>query len=96
MSNQTERDTLGELLFREFNAYATALTEHGEDWAHAWPSVTWPPHTPLAVLQGRFAVAREAAAAIGVELSDSKITEEQQVRLEYRALFPDGAPTFIG
>ncbi|MFB6985558.1 hypothetical protein [Streptomyces sp. NPDC056304] len=96
MSNQTERDTLGELLFREFDAYATALTEHGEDWAHAWPSVAWPPHTPLAGLQGRFAVAREAAAAIGVKLSDSEITEEQRVRQQYRALFPDGHPTLIG
>ncbi|MFI6277992.1 hypothetical protein [Streptomyces sp. NPDC050988] len=96
MSNQTERNTLGELLFREFNAYATALTEHGEDWAHAWPSATWPPHTPVAALQGRFAVAREAAAAIGVKPSDSQITEEHQVRLEYRALFPNGAPTLIG
>ncbi|RNG04744.1 hypothetical protein [Streptomyces botrytidirepellens] len=96
MSDQTERDTLGELLFREFNAYATALTEHGEDWAQAWPSTTWPPHTPLLALQGRFAVAREAAAAIGVEPSDSQITEEHRARLEYQALFPDGAPTLIG
>ncbi|MET8816542.1 hypothetical protein ABZW47_31655 [Streptomyces sp. NPDC004549] len=96
MSNQTERDTLGELLFREFDAYVTALTEHGEDWAHAWPSVTWPPHTHLAVLQGRFAVAREAAAAIGVKLSDSEVTEEQRVRQKYRELFPGGHPTLIG
>ncbi|MFI9772214.1 hypothetical protein ACIHJG_35930 [Streptomyces sp. NPDC052415] len=96
MSNQTERDILGELLFREFQAYAAALTEHGEEWAHAWPSATWPPDSPLAALQGRFAVAREAAAAIGVEPSDSEITEEHQVRLEYQALFPDGLPTLIG
>ncbi|MFJ9580841.1 hypothetical protein ACIRQF_31185 [Streptomyces sp. NPDC101191] len=96
MSNRTERDTLGELLFREFDAYAAALTEKGEDWAHAWPSDSWPPHTPLATLQGRFAVAREAAAAIGVAPSDSEITEEHRVRLEYRALFPDGAPPLSG
>ncbi|MFD5079546.1 hypothetical protein [Streptomyces sp. NPDC058371] len=96
MSNQTERDTLGELLFREFNAYAAALTEHGETWAPAWPSATWPPHTPLAVLQGRFAVAREAAAVVGVGPSDAEITEEHQVRLAYRTMFPDGAPSFSG
>ncbi|MCX4826357.1 hypothetical protein OG883_42715 [Streptomyces sp. NBC_01142] len=96
MSNQTERDTLGELLFREFHAYATALAEHGEDWARSWPSANWQPHTPLAVLQGRFAVAREAAAVIGVRPSDSEITEEHQVRLAYRAMFPDGAPALIG
>ncbi|MEU5199014.1 hypothetical protein AB0G86_34085 [Streptomyces scabiei] len=96
MSNQTERNTLGELLFREFTAYAAALTEHGEDWSYAWHSATWPPHTPLAALQGRFAVAREAAAAIGVKPSDSQITEEHQARLEYQALCPDGAPTLIG
>lgn len=63
MSNQTERNTLGELLFREFTAYAAALTEHGEDWSRAWHSATWPPHTPLGALQGRFAVAREAAGS---------------------------------
>ncbi|MEU6290390.1 hypothetical protein [Streptomyces sp. NPDC046988] len=96
MSNQTERDTLGELLFREFGAYAAALDEHGEDWAHTWPSATWPPHTPLAALQGRFAVAREAAAAVGVEPSDAAITEEHQMRQEYRAMFPDGPPVLIG
>ncbi|WP_440581059.1 hypothetical protein [Streptomyces sp. PT19] len=95
MSNQTERNILGELLFREFHAYASALTEHGEDWAQAWPSDTWPPDSPLAALQGRFAVAREAAAAIGVEPSDNEITEEHQVRLEYRAWFPDGPPALI-
>ncbi|MER5615981.1 hypothetical protein [Streptomyces sp. NPDC002215] len=93
MSNQTERDTLGELLFREFHAYVTALTEHGEDWAHTWPSATWQPHTPLAVLQGRFAVAREAAAVVGVGPGDIEITEEYKVRLAYRAKFPDGAPS---
>lgn len=96
MSNQAERNTLGELLFREFTAYAAALTEHGEDWSHAWPSAAWPSHTPLAALQGRFAVAREAAAAIGVKPSDRQIAEEHQARLEYQALFPDGAPTLIG
>ncbi|MGC5263919.1 hypothetical protein ACPXCO_23155 [Streptomyces cyaneofuscatus] len=96
MSNQTERDTLGDMLFREFNAYATALAEHGEDWANSWPSATWQPHTPLAVLHGRFAVAREAAAAVGVGPSDSEITEEHQMRLAYRAMFPDGAPTLTG
>ncbi|MFD6334901.1 hypothetical protein ACFWGI_35735 [Streptomyces niveus] len=96
MSNQTERDTLGELLFREFDAYVTALTEHGECWSDAWPSVTWSSHPTLAVLQGRFAVAREAAAAVGVRLSDSEIAEEQRERQKYRELFPDGAPTLVG
>ena len=96
MSNKTERGILGDLVLREFDAYATALTENGEDWAGAWPSLTWPPHTPLAVLEGRFAVAREAAAAIGVAPSDNEITEEHQARLQYRALFPDGAPPLIG
>ncbi|MFI1701453.1 hypothetical protein ACH419_36610 [Streptomyces bobili] len=96
MSNRTECDTLGELLFREFNAYATALTEHGVDWADAWPSATWPTDTPLAALHGRFTLAREAAAVIGVKPSDSEITEEHRVRLEYRALFPDGAPKLLG
>jgi hypothetical protein len=96
MSNQTERDTLGELLFREFDAYAKALHEHGEDWAHAWPSATWPPHTPLAILQGRFALAREAAAAVGVQLSDATITKEYRERQEYRAMFPDGPLDLIG
>lgn len=96
MANQTERDTLGELLFREFNAYATALTEHGEDWAHAWPSATWPSHSPLTVLQRGFAVAREAAAVVGVEPSDSQITEEQKARQQYRVLVPDGAPSLSG
>ncbi|MFJ5952610.1 hypothetical protein [Streptomyces noursei] len=95
MSNQTERDTLGELLFREFGAYAAALTEHGEPWTH-WPSATWPPHTPLAALQGRFTVAREAAAAVGVEPGDAAITEEHQVRLEFRSMFPDGPSARIG
>ncbi|MFH0245970.1 hypothetical protein ACGRHY_26950 [Streptomyces sp. HK10] len=95
MSNKMERDTFGELLFREFGAYAAALDEHGEDWAQTWPSATWPPHTPLAALQGRFAVAREAAAAVGVEPSDAAITEEHQVRLEYRAMFRDGPPALI-
>ncbi|MFH8257853.1 hypothetical protein [Streptomyces roseolus] len=95
MSNKMERDTLGELLFREFGAYAAALDEHGEDWEQTWPSVTWPPNTPLAVLQGRFAVAREAAAAVGVMPSDAAITEEHRLRLEYRVMFPDGPPTLI-
>lgn len=95
MSNKMERDALGELLFREFGAYASALDEHGEDWAQTWPSATWPPHTPLAALQGRFAVAREAAAAVGVEPSDVAITEEHQARLEYRSMFPDGPPALI-
>ncbi|MET9109380.1 hypothetical protein [Streptomyces zhihengii] len=96
MSNQNERDTLGELLFREFGAYAAALDELGQDWAHTWPTATWPSHTPLAALQGRFAVAREAAAAVGVAPSDAAITEEHQVRQEYRAMFPDGPPSIIG
>ncbi|MGW3391922.1 hypothetical protein [Streptomyces cinereoruber] len=92
MSNKMERDTLGELLFREFGAYAAALDEHGEDWAQTWPSATWPPHTLLAALQGRFAVAREAAVAVGVQPSDAAITEEHQARLEYCAMFPEGPP----
>lgn len=96
MSNQAERNVLGELLFREFHAYASSLTEHGEDWAHAWPSDAWPPNSALAALQGRFAVAREAAAAIGVEPSDSMITQEHQVRMEYRAWLPDSPPALIG
>ncbi|MGZ2361480.1 hypothetical protein LRE75_33180 [Streptomyces sp. 372A] len=95
MSNKTERDTLSELLFREFSAYAAALDEHGEDWAHAWPSATWLPGTPLAALQGRFAVAREAAEAVGIKPSDSAITEEHQMRREYRAMLPDGPPARI-
>ncbi|MER7194763.1 hypothetical protein [Streptomyces flaveolus] len=96
MSNRTDRDRLGELMFREFSTYATALTECGEDWARAWTSATWPPHTPLAVLQSRFAVAREAAAVVGVKPNDSKITEEYQARLEYSKMFPDGPPTLTG
>lgn len=89
MANQTERDTLGELLFREFNTYATALTEHGEEWARAWPSATWPPDTPLAALQRGFAVAREAAAVVGVKPSDNQITDEQKARQQYRVLVSD-------
>ncbi|MER5889664.1 hypothetical protein ABT160_38055 [Streptomyces sp. NPDC001941] len=96
MSNQSERDALGELLYREFRAYTAALDEHGEDWAQAWPSHTWPPLTLLAALQGRFAVAREAAAAIGVKPSDAAIAEEHRVRQEYLALFPDGPPALSG
>lgn len=52
------------------------------------------PH-PLGALHGLFTLAREAAAVIGVKPSDSKITEEHRARLEYRALFPDGAPKIL-
>ncbi|MFF8431774.1 hypothetical protein ACF07Y_42970 [Streptomyces sp. NPDC016566] len=95
MSNESERSILGELLFRESNAYVAALIEHGEDWTCVWPSV-WPPQTPLAAVQGRFAVVREAAAAIGVAPSDSEITEQQEERMQYREMFPDGAPKLFG
>jgi hypothetical protein len=96
MSNQAERDALGELLFREFNAYATALTEHGKDWAEAWPSATWPTDTPLSTLRGRFALAREAAEVVGVKLNDSEITQQHRERMAYRAMFPSGMPTLTG
>ncbi|MFI5864758.1 hypothetical protein [Streptomyces sp. NPDC051546] len=96
MSNRTERDILGELLFREFGTYAVALAEHGKDWMNAWPTATWPLHSPLAALQGRFAVAREAAAAVGVKPTDAAITEEHRVRVEFRSMFPDGPPPLSG
>ncbi|WP_327391525.1 hypothetical protein OG728_39325 (plasmid) [Streptomyces microflavus] len=92
MSNQSERDELGDLLFAEFALYAEALSEQREGWEEAWPSVTWPPHTLMATLQGRFAVARKAAAVVGVKPSDSEITDEHKARVAFRSMFPDGAP----
>ncbi|MGP3950853.1 hypothetical protein [Streptomyces sp. 7N604] len=99
MSSQQERDALGELLFREFAAYAVALTEHGEQWAQVWPrkdEEEWPPGSELDWLHGRFVLAREAAAVVGVRLSDKEITRQHQERLEYLRAFPNGMPSLTG
>lgn len=96
MANQTDRDTLGEMLMRDFRIYATALAQRHTDWADVWPSVTYPPNDPLAVLQGRFDVAREAAAVVGVKPSDDEITAEHRARLAYREMYPTGAPGLVG
>ncbi|WP_327411350.1 hypothetical protein OG458_42190 (plasmid) [Streptomyces sp. NBC_01281] len=97
VANQRERDAYGDSLHNEFDAYASALTARGKDWASTWSSA-WPPEPPLddpslAALQARFALAREWAAVAGIRPSDHDITDEHRARQAYRDLFPDGAPT---
>jgi len=92
MSTHQERDVLGELLFREFHAYAAALAEHGEHWPERWLQ-EWPASTELAQLRGRFLLAREAASVVGIRLADEQITRQHQERLEYLRAFPNGAPS---
>ncbi|MFE7778429.1 hypothetical protein ACFU5O_32000 [Streptomyces sp. NPDC057445] len=98
MSTQAERGQLAEILFREFDAYATALTQHGQDWTQAWPrhAEPWPTSTELARLHERFLLAQEAARAVGVDLTDQEITQQYRERLEYRRNFPNGMPSLTG
>ncbi|KIF00919.1 hypothetical protein PL81_38515 [Streptomyces sp. RSD-27] len=93
MSNSKERGRLGDILLREFGEYATALTEAGEDWATVWWHERWAPETRLRWLHGRFLLAREMAAAVGVWMDDEEITAEHTARLEYLQMFPDGTPS---
>ncbi|MGW6203681.1 hypothetical protein ACWF9B_08550 [Streptomyces sp. NPDC055089] len=96
MANQLDRDTMGEMMMREFRIYATALAQRHTNWADVWPSVTHSPNDHMAVLRGRFEVAREAATVVGIERSDDDITTEHRARLAYRETYPDGAPNLDG
>ncbi|MEV6400832.1 hypothetical protein AB0M39_39675 [Streptomyces sp. NPDC051907] len=94
MSTHKERGRLGDILLREFAAYATALTETGHDWT-AWPGATRPPDPRLAWVHGRFLLARECAAAAGLYRTDAQITQEHRERLAHHELFPHGMPSLF-
>ncbi|RSS95083.1 hypothetical protein EF903_05435 [Streptomyces sp. WAC05292] len=93
MSNVKERGRLGDILLREFGELADALTEAGYDWTAVWYCESWPSASRLRWLHGRFLLAREMAAAVGVHIPDEEITQQHRERLEYLRLFPDGPPS---
>jgi hypothetical protein len=96
VSNKRERGRLGDILMREFAAYATALTEAGYDWAAVWAAdwtaEAFPKGSELWWLRGRFLLARECAGMTGHRFTDEQITQFYRERLAYLELFPDGMP----
>lgn len=97
MSNEKERGLLGDIVMREFTAYATALTEAGYDWAAVWAAdwteTAFPEEGVLWRLRGRFLLARECAGMIGCRFTDDEITQFGRERLAYLQLCPDGPPS---
>jgi hypothetical protein len=92
MSNVKERGGVGDVLFREFGEYVNALVEAGEPWKEVWHVKAWPPDSRLRWLHGRFLLAREMAGLSGVRLSNAQVTTEQEARMAYLEMFPDGMP----
>ncbi|MEV0778895.1 hypothetical protein [Streptomyces sp. NPDC050428] len=93
MSTVKERGRLGDVLMREFAAYASALTEAGYDWAAVWPSAAWPEESRLRWLHALFLLARECAAVSGHRFGDEEITQFHREYLANAAMFPAGPPS---
>ncbi|MER5482602.1 hypothetical protein ABT024_05210 [Streptomyces sp. NPDC002812] len=95
MSNQAERALIGEVLFREFDAYVEQLVLRGVPWEEEWAN-SRPALLELRHEFARFRLAREMAGIVGVVLSDAEMTRQLKERHGYRAMFPGGPPSLTG
>lgn len=92
MSNAKERGRLEDIVSREFQEYAGALTRAGHDWEAVWETAAWPPGADLRWLHGRFLLAWECAGAAGLRLTNKEIARLYREHLAYLEQFPGGMP----
>lgn len=95
VSNQRERDEIGELLLQEWKNFAEILDERGETWATTDP-MTWPRGSSLWWIDHGIRLLLQAAEIVGLRLPRQELERQHRERAEHHRVFPDGPPSLTG